>query len=634
MKKLFAVILSVVLSISFVPETVWAGENTGDIEQQNPYKSGYQEVIGTGIEISKEVAEKDDNSEYGSSRSSLPELEAKNSDLRYGRNYIGGIEGCDKYIWAYDMIAAGIGALETRINVYEEAQYEITIEEFSWIYDAVRNDYPEYFWWGHQYSYRYYKDDTVSQNEQIIVDFTPEYLWDKSDAEFYGAKAEFENAVAEIIDELEGKSDYEKELEIHDWLVRNNRYQDDAGNEHNAYGALIGGEIVCEGYARAFQLLLNRAGIECCIVTGRSGSYVGDENIANHAWNAAKINGSWYQVDVTWDDLDLSESGINETPEEMSYCYFNLTTEAMSENHAIISDVIPVPECSATEYFYYNYNSDMSVNIGEDDTNDIANYIAGQIRYNNFARVYVKDDNPDALIKWWFESEEEENPGRIAAKLHIVDSYSYSYRRLNSEGREYNLKLSLKDGSREYRAEASGWIIQPSVDSNITIRFYEAWVSDIETKITEAVKEGAADVYIPDIAASKWEPVEGTGLYRASFTFDNIPCGEYQVAVYKPGYPVVTGTFYLGTGGLTADESINESVNVWNIVSLGDVDKSGTVDFVDALYLKRYLADWAGYRNVDMKYADINCDGIVNIEDVSILERYIAGYSENEMINN
>ena len=123
-------------------------------------------------------------------------------------------------------------------------------------------------------------------------------------------------------------------------------------------------------------------------------------------------------------------------------------------------------------------------------------------------------------------------------------------------------------------------------------------------------------------------------MYKASFTFADIPCGEYQVAVYKPGYPAVTGTLYLGTHGITADESISENINVWDIVRLGDIDRNGTVDFADVLYLKRHLAEWEGYEQAGLSCADVNHDGEINHKDLIILEKHIAGYSGYESLEN
>ena len=57
---------------------------------------------------------------------------------------------------------------------------------------------------------------------------------------------------------------------------------------------------VCEGYARAFNLLLHEAGIESCYVRSSS-----------HAWNIVNIGGHYFHIDTTWDDDDNVGTGIN-----------------------------------------------------------------------------------------------------------------------------------------------------------------------------------------------------------------------------------------------------------------------------------------------------------------------------------
>ena len=62
-----------------------------------------------------------------------------------------------------------------------------------------------------------------------------------------------------------------------------------------AYGALVEGSAICEGYAKAFKLLCNRAGIACEIVGGTV-------NGEAHMWNYVQIGGDYYLVDATFDD--------------------------------------------------------------------------------------------------------------------------------------------------------------------------------------------------------------------------------------------------------------------------------------------------------------------------------------------
>ena len=56
---------------------------------------------------------------------------------------------------------------------------------------------------------------------------------------------------------------------------------------------------------------------------------------------------------------------------------------------------------------------------------------------------------------------------------------------------------------------------------------------------------------------------------------------------------------------------------------LGDVDGDGTVNINDATMLQRYLAEYITY--VDKVVADVNRDGKVDIRDVTDIQRYLAG---------
>ncbi len=54
------------------------------------------------------------------------------------------------------------------------------------------------------------------------------------------------------------------------------------------------GQLVCRGYAGFFKLLCGYAGIEA--------QRLGNITTMGHEWNRVKVEGIWYDVDVTWDD--------------------------------------------------------------------------------------------------------------------------------------------------------------------------------------------------------------------------------------------------------------------------------------------------------------------------------------------
>lgn len=74
----------------------------------------------------------------------------------------------------------------------------------------------------------------------------------------------------------------------------------------SAYSVFCDDHSVCAGYTKAFEMLMNGAGIDTIALLS-----------TDHAWNMIRINDSWYHTDCTWDDMD-GYSGY-----EMIYNFFN-----------------------------------------------------------------------------------------------------------------------------------------------------------------------------------------------------------------------------------------------------------------------------------------------------------------------
>lgn len=163
-----------------------------------------------------------------------------------------------------------------------------------------------------------------------------------------GSKKIYDEAVR-IVDKLikPGMSEMEKELAIHDYIVLHTAYDYDnylkntvPSESYSAYGVFFNGTAVCEGYAEAAHLLLELAGIESQIVTGYG-------NGGAHAWNKVKIDGAYYNLDVTWDDPVPDKEG------RIVYSYFNITDKELALNHSW--DTTKWPAATETKYDYYEY---------------------------------------------------------------------------------------------------------------------------------------------------------------------------------------------------------------------------------------------------------------------------------------
>ena len=100
--------------------------------------------------------------------------------------------------------------------------------------------------------------------------------------------------------DLEGKSDDEKISIIHRAVIENIEYIDGGYYQyHSPYGFFMMGEGVCQAYAIAMQMLLEKAGIESYYVVG----YLLDSyDDSAHAWNLVKTEDGWRHIDATNND--------------------------------------------------------------------------------------------------------------------------------------------------------------------------------------------------------------------------------------------------------------------------------------------------------------------------------------------
>ena len=145
---------------------------------------------------------------------------------------------------------------------------------------------------------------------------------------------QIENVKDKIINSLHG-SDYDKIMQIHDYLVDNVEYDSSykAIGTYSIYGALIGKTCVCEGYAKSLKYLANEAGIKCEIMQGTATNSSGKTE--SHAWNCVKIDGMWYEVDVTWDDPIIVGSGYKINT--FKYGYFLKGKNTFEKDHVLSS---------------------------------------------------------------------------------------------------------------------------------------------------------------------------------------------------------------------------------------------------------------------------------------------------------
>ena len=194
--------------------------------------------------------------------------------------------------------------------------YSLSEAEVRTTMKAVSDDYPEIFWPGGTLGF-------YSDNETTVVQPYTLYSAQEVDRMIGAVRTAAEEFYATVPD---GLSAYERELLVHDYLIENVAYEenvdlkDASANDpeiYTVYGALVEKKAVCEGYTRAFQMLLNGLGVDCVGILGS-----GENEL--HIWNAVKLDDTWVQVDATWDDQEEIYA---------RYLYFNVTEDYMLRDH-------------------------------------------------------------------------------------------------------------------------------------------------------------------------------------------------------------------------------------------------------------------------------------------------------------
>lgn len=188
---------------------------------------------------------------------------------------------------------------------------------------AVYNDHPELFWLDTAYYCKYTPEGRCAE---IGLQFN------RTAQNLESAKSAFEDRAREILDKARGlSSDYAKEVYVHDALIGSTSYNLRAEMNQSAYSALVNGQTVCAGYARAFQYLMQQLNIPCYYCAGYAGE--------RHAWNIIVLDDGCYNVDTTWDDVG-----------DGNYDYFNKTDEDYANNHVRQELSVYLPPCNGRAY--------------------------------------------------------------------------------------------------------------------------------------------------------------------------------------------------------------------------------------------------------------------------------------------
>ena len=200
-------------------------------------------------------------------------------------------------------------------------------------YDALAAflaDYPRFFWLYEPGAAPRIRANLESYGSSVRVVLQLDY----NVAQAKAMDAELWEVVKQVVADAtakHGSDTYGKLLYFHDYIVKNTRYDINGKNVSNAYAILKKGSdkrAVCDGYAQAFKILCDAAGIPNVLVAGQGKRT--DGSTEDHRWNYVQLNGKWYAVDTTWDD-PVSSDG----KDYLMHTYFLKGSKTMQKDHVV-----------------------------------------------------------------------------------------------------------------------------------------------------------------------------------------------------------------------------------------------------------------------------------------------------------
>lgn len=120
------------------------------------------------------------------------------------------------------------------------------------------------------------------------------------DVTYYETEKEYKQTkriLRKVVKRIKNKSDYEKVKYLTKWVSNYLEYDYETTENGSVYDAIRKHKGDCKSYALLFQRLAVLAGLDCRVVCGNAG-------FALHMWNAVRLNGKFYYLDVCFGDGD------------------------------------------------------------------------------------------------------------------------------------------------------------------------------------------------------------------------------------------------------------------------------------------------------------------------------------------
>ena len=239
---------------------------------------------------------------------------------------------------AWDLLTNGMAKGEETIDLSDACMPKSLLSD---IYHGILDEDPRMWYVSGTCEY-------TTDSNGFVDEVYPRYMtndWGKVSL----MKDRYEEAMGNLLASIPPEEDEVGRIRsLHDSITEACSYNKECSNDPNgydvtlddnpygAYAAIVQGRAVCRGYALAYKDACQRLGIECEVTRTHT-----------HEWNKVRVDGNWYNVDLTFDDMENSSRShytLFMKSDEYLTRYDGLNTTSHPHAHAIPSGM----ECKDT----------------------------------------------------------------------------------------------------------------------------------------------------------------------------------------------------------------------------------------------------------------------------------------------
>lgn len=209
--------------------------------------------------------------------------------------------------YLYEKFSASPSELTIPISLFSSSS---TAQRFEELGDAAIEAYIQNGLTDYVENFNYnYRDGDGSITMHIDYD-------NKDTADRQAKSKALDQKAGQIVASLvtQGMTDRQKAEALNNYVAQNVKYDFEgfrafqAGQNvyglQTAYAGLVEGKAICQGFARAYKLLCDKAGVPCVVLFGMTKQFG-----TTHAWCRVNLDGKWETVDSSNPQLAINHVG-------------------------------------------------------------------------------------------------------------------------------------------------------------------------------------------------------------------------------------------------------------------------------------------------------------------------------------